>query len=359
MATRETLETGKWSSGKGAGLNRPRRAAAPGEAPYRPAEVPTDHQAERLARGLGWFSIGLGLAEIVAPDRVADLIGVRDSRTTRSVLRGLGMREVMSGIGILTESRKAGWLWSRVGGDAIDLTLLSRAMGSEDTDRSKAAMATAAVAGVALLDLRASREFTERQQQLERAVLIGEREPDRELAAAFPMHVLRSVTVGRPVEDVYRFWRDFRNLPRVMTHLESVQVEEDGRRSHWKTRAPAGRSAEWDAELVEDIPNELIAWRSLEGSDIQNAGVVRFAPAPGNRGTEIHLELSYTPPAGVIGATIARLFGEDPGQQIQDDLYAFKQVMETGEVARSDANPRGGHLMKQRPAQPLERAPQS
>jgi uncharacterized membrane protein len=144
-----------------------------------------------------------------------------------------------------------------------------------------------------------------------------------------------------------------------MTHLESVVIGEDPRRSHWKTRALAGRSVEWEAVLVEERPNELIAWRSLEGSDVQNAGVIRFVPAPGNRGTEIHLELSYSPPAGIIGSTIAKLFGGDPGQQIQDDLYAFKQVMETGEVSRSDGNPTGGHLIKQRPARPLETGPQS
>ncbi|WP_406696340.1 SRPBCC family protein [Singulisphaera sp. Ch08] len=102
--------------------------------------------------------------------------------------------------------------------------------------------------------------------------------------------VTGSITINRPAEELYRFWRNFENLPRIMTHLESVQVTGD-RRSHWKAKAPVGSTVEWDAEITEDRPNELIAWRSLEGADVENSGAVRFVPAPGGRGTEVHVEM--------------------------------------------------------------------
>jgi uncharacterized membrane protein len=165
------------------------------------------------------------------------------------------------------------------------------------------------------------------------------------------MHVKQAITVNRPAAEVYAFWHDFQNLPRFMDHLESVQVT-GGRRSHWKAKAPAGTTVEWDAELVDDQPDSLIAWRSVEGSGVQNAGTVRFQPAPGNRGTEVRVELQYDAPGGKLGALLAKLFGEEPGQQVYDDLRAFKQVMETGEVVRSEAT-LGGYL-RQRPAQPPE-----
>jgi uncharacterized membrane protein len=162
-----------------------------------------------------------------------------------------------------------------------------------------------------------------------------------------PVH--KSITVNRPAEEVYGFWRQFENLPRFMMHLESVQVT-GGRRSHWKAKAPAGKTVEWDAEMTEDRPNELIAWRSVEGADVSNAGVVRFVPAPGGRGTEIHVEMSYDPPAGKLGVLAAKLFGEEPSQQVEGDLRRFKQVMEIGEVVYSDASIAGGL----RPAHPPE-----
>lgn len=168
------------------------------------------------------------------------------------------------------------------------------------------------------------------------------------------MEVRSTVTVNRPASELYDFWRDFENLPRFMHHLEHVETM--GSRSHWVAKAPANRTVEWDAEIVEDVPNECIAWRSLEGSRISNAGVVRFVAAPGDRGTEIHVELSYDPPAGAAGALIAKLFGEEPHQQVRDDLRRFKQVMETGEVLRSDGSPEGigSSIIRQHPARPSE-----
>ena len=163
------------------------------------------------------------------------------------------------------------------------------------------------------------------------------------------MHLKKAITVNRAPEEVYRFWHDFRNLPRFMRHLEDVQVT-GSRRSHWKAKAPAGMTVEWDAVVVDDRPNELIAWRSLEGADVDNSGSVRFTPAPGGRGTEVRVELDYAPPGGAVGATIAKLFGEEPEQQVQDDLRRFKQVLETGEVVYSEATVHG----RPHPARPPE-----
>ncbi|HET7458393.1 MAG TPA: SRPBCC family protein [Gemmatimonadaceae bacterium] len=160
------------------------------------------------------------------------------------------------------------------------------------------------------------------------------------LDASKAIKVERTVTVGRPADELYRFWRSFENLPRVMDHLESVTVIDD-RRSHWKAKAPAGTSVEWDAEIHNEVPNELIAWRSVDEATVPNAGSVHFREAPGGRGTEVKVVLEYQPPAGRIGALIAKLFGEEPDVQVREDLRRFKAMMETGEAATTEGQPRG------------------
>lgn len=146
-----------------------------------------------------------------------------------------------------------------------------------------------------------------------------------------PIQVLEAVTILRPRQEVYGFWRDFAHLPRFMRHLESVRVI-DERHSHWVATGPAGRSLEWDAEIVEDRPGSLIAWRSLGQADVPNRGEVRFADAPGERGTELRVRLEYDPPAGSTGATFAKLFGHEPSLQIAEDVRRCKQLLEAGEI---------------------------
>jgi uncharacterized membrane protein len=292
----------------------------------------------RVARGLGWFSIGLGLAECAAPRRIARLIGVDDDETNRNTLFACGVREIASGIGILLGDRPVVPVWARVGGDVMDLAFLGRALRSDDSERGRVAVTTAAVLGVTLLDVLTGRSLAESGEG-------GHRE--HTTSGRGRIHVKEQITLGRPPEELYRFWRDFQNLPVFMEHLQSVRVIDD-RRSRWTARAPAGSSVEWEAEITEDRPNERISWRSTAEADVPNWGTVHFAPAPGGRGTEIHVELRYDPPGGKLGALVARLFGEEPGQQVKDDLRRLKQVMETGEVVYSDASlHRGTH-----PAQP-------
>jgi uncharacterized membrane protein len=163
----------------------------------------------------------------------------------------------------------------------------------------------------------------------------------RALSAARGVPVEQVVTINRSPEELYAFWRRFDQLPRFMRHLVSVQQLDD-RRSHWVARAPAGRTVEWDAEIINEVPRELIAWRTLEGADVVSAGSVHFAPAPGGRGTEVRVRLQYAPPAGKVGASIAWLLGHEPSQTIQEDLRNFKQLMEAGEIPTSGAQPRWG-----------------
>jgi uncharacterized membrane protein len=286
--------------------------------------------AARLARGVGWFSLGLALPQVAAPRDFAQAIGLRGDADSQPVVRLVGLRELACGIGIVARPRSSAWFWARVAGDVMDLALLGWALSSDGAKRNRTAAAAAAVVGITVQDLLLAR-------QLGRA------------GRGKGIHVTQALTVNRPVEDVYRFWRDFQNLPRFMHHLESVQATGE-RRSHWKAKAPAGRTVEWDAEMVEDRPNDVIAWRSLKGADVDNAGSVRFAPAPGGRGTEVRVELRYNPPGGAIGAAVAKLFGEEPEQQLRDDLRAFKQVLETGEVVHSEASIHG----RPHPARPAK-----
>ena len=168
------------------------------------------------------------------------------------------------------------------------------------------------------------------------------------------VHASTSCIVNAQPDEVYRFWREFTNLPRFMEHLESVTELGEGR-SHWIAKAPAGMTVEWDAVIVADEPGRVITWRSLENSDVDNAGAVRFEAAPGGRGTIIKVNIQYNPPGGVVGATVAKLFGEEPNQQLEDDLRRFKQVIELGEVVVSDATIFGVGYFDQRPAQPPQR----
>jgi uncharacterized membrane protein len=154
------------------------------------------------------------------------------------------------------------------------------------------------------------------------------------------IRVEKAMTINASAERLYTFWRDFENLPRFMKNLESVNVV-DAKRSHWVADGPMGIKAEWEAEIINEIPNELIGWRSVEGSRVDNAGSVHFTPAPGGRGTEVKIVLRYDPPGGVFGAAVSKIFGEDPDHQVQEDLRRFKQLIETGEIATIEGQPTG------------------
>ena len=154
------------------------------------------------------------------------------------------------------------------------------------------------------------------------------------------VNVIESVTINRPLEELYRFWRNLENLPQFMRHLESVEKVTDTI-SHWRAKGPAGTIVEWDAEIFTEIPDKLIAWWSLEGADVVSAGSVNFDAAPGGRGTRVTVNLQYSPPGGKVGAAVARLFGRDAETEIREDLRRFKQIVEAGEVPTTSGQPRG------------------
>ncbi|WP_375478330.1 SRPBCC family protein [uncultured Nostoc sp.] len=155
-----------------------------------------------------------------------------------------------------------------------------------------------------------------------------------------PIKIEKTVTINKSAEELYRFWHNFENLPTFMKHLKSVRVYNE-KRSHWIANAPLDNSVEWDAEILEDRENEFISWASVEGADVDNSGFVRFKKAPGDRGTEVKIVLEYNPPGGALGATVAKLFGEEPEQQVGDELHRFKMLMEAGEIATTEGQTSG------------------
>jgi uncharacterized membrane protein len=142
------------------------------------------------------------------------------------------------------------------------------------------------------------------------------------------LDVQKSVVINKSPAELYRFWRNFENLPRFMNHVKSVTVLDD-KRSHWVVAAPIGDRVEWDAEIIKETENETIVWKSLEGADVDNTGSVSFADAT-DGGTEVKVAIAYHPPGGALGAAFAKFFGENPEQQLEDDLNRFKNLMETG-----------------------------
>jgi uncharacterized membrane protein len=152
------------------------------------------------------------------------------------------------------------------------------------------------------------------------------------------IHVEESVTINRPLAELYRFWRDFENLPTFMNHLESVSTREEGV-SHWTATGPAGMRVEWDARIINEVPNKVIGWQSLDGSTISTAGSVNFDEDP--HGTRVTVHLQYNPPGGRLGAAVAWMFGEEPNQTIREDLRRFKQLMEAGEIPTTKGQPSG------------------
>jgi uncharacterized membrane protein len=273
----------------------------------------------QIANGLGWFSIGLGAGELLAPRFMAGLIGIKDQASTRATLRTYGVREIGAGIGILTNSQPAGWLWGRVAGDILDLASLAAAMRTDSNSRGRLIAATAAVAGVTALDVYCGAGLSTNG------------------GAGGPVQLKRSIIINRAQDEVYNFWRKLENLPRFMRHLTSVQ-NTGATTSHWKANLPAGISLEWDAEITADEAGRQIAWRSFEGATFRNSGSVRFERATGGRGTVVRAEMQWTLPGGAAGAALAKMFGRAPGDLLGQDLHDLKQVLEIGEILRSDAS---------------------
>jgi uncharacterized membrane protein len=315
------------------------------KAPRHASEI-KNRDKDAVTSFLGWFSVGLGIAEVVAPQAVARLIGI-DERRHRRLLRAYGVREIAAGVGILTRPKPTYWMWNRVIGDTIDLASLRRAMHSRGSDEARIRIAMMAVAGVTVLDIASSVRLTSEKSpaagQDPESFQVEEESDGRRVLTA-------TVTVNRSIEETYAFWKDPRNYAEFMDHIDSVQPTTGGK-SRWAIKSPAGLSVEWEAEIVTDTHNELISWRSTEPSSIHNSGTVRFHPAPAGRGTIVSLEVEYAPKGGAIGAQFGKIFSVVPRTQLANDLRRFKQLIEIGEVVRSDATEGRG---MPHPAQPSE-----
>jgi uncharacterized membrane protein len=270
-------------------------------------------QQPTLDRSLGWFSVGLGMAELLAPKALGRMIGVGNQST---VLRMCGVREIVSGVGLLSGRAPTTFAMSRVVGDVMDLALLGAALRSPDSNPTRVAAVATAVAGVAALDLYASK--------VELQSSMAEAQQD------VPVHA--SLMINSPPDKVYAFWRTLENLPRFMSNLESV-TELDQHRSEWSARMPGGLQVRWQSEIVEDQPGRLMSWRTVADSQINHVGSVRFDPGPGGQGTQLYVEVYYGIPGGSVAARAAELVSMTPESMVTEDLRRLKQLIETGEIA--------------------------
>ncbi len=268
-----------------------------------------------LAKGLGWFSVALGLTELVAPRQVAKAIGIDPNGKTALLTRAMGVREIAAGVGILLQPRRPIPVAARVVGDVIDLAMLGLAAATKKTSSARLAGAFAFVLGAAALDVIAARR-TARSYKEANATL------------------LYSVTINKPPQEVYAFWRKLAQLPEFMDYLQSVE-ETGATTSHWVAKLPVGGTVAWDAAITDDRPGELIAWESVPGSAITMKGKVTFAVAPGRIATEVRVEMKIGGGGLRPSPLIAKLLAKP---QVKGDLRRFKQIMETGEVLFSDAS---------------------
>jgi uncharacterized membrane protein len=334
---------GTTAGGKPAIRRRGEGGRVTGDGREREVSLPRSRRADKLAQGLGWFSIGLGTAQILAPRAMSRLVGVKDADGNAGLMRALGLREIAAGIGLLTDPKPTGFAAARVAGDAMDLALMVNTLSTPENDKARALLATTVVLGAGLIDVLATEELARTTPGVEHAEQSAE-----------GLMVKKSVTVNRPVEEVYEFWKNFENLPRFMKHIDRV-VGTGENTTRWSAGSSQGLSVAWDVQLVEDRPNELLSWQTIGVSDVTGHGRVQFSPAPGGRGTEVRAAISYQVPGGALGTRIARIFRDVPGVKVENQLNVFKQIIETGEEVHSDSSiHRGPH-----PAQPSADRPRA
>jgi len=260
----------------------------------------------RLGKRLGYLGIGLGLVELLAPRGLARVIGLEPDGVVSATIRACGARELASGVNLLARPTSARGPWARVAGDVLDLAMLGLALGTKSYARERTTGALVAAAGVAALDTYA-----------------GVRRGRRQLGAP----IKRAITIARPPHEVYAAWRNLDRIPEYMSWVDSVRDVGSGI-SHWTVKTPVGATIEYDTEIIEDIPNRRLAWRSLPGAEVPSCGSVMFLDAPGDRGTEKNVELQVSAP---LGKTMA-------SAEAKSDLRRFKQILETGEVTKSDTS---------------------
>jgi uncharacterized membrane protein len=298
---------------------------APGESDVvtRLARSHDPQQDQRLARALGWFSVGLGLTQLVMPRGVARVIGVR---AEPNWLRVLGLRELANGIAILAQPRPSpSALQARVAGDAIDLGLMASAWNARSTDRVRLAAGAGVVLGVTALDILCSRRLS--------AALVVPR----------PLEIQTSIAIQSSPDKLYRFWRELSNLPRVFSHIDNIRVAEGGR-FHVEGKRMLGRSLAWDAQITEDVINQRLGWHTLPGALIAHSARMQFKPLSAE-GTLLSLQMRFEPLVPALVAPLARLLGDTPKQALKSELRRFKQWVEAGELATAEGPPAHGRAL--------------
>lgn len=256
---------------------------------------------DQVARALEWVGVGLAAAGLGKNGKTPNLdLQQLANRLARMAPTGTG---------------RPADIVRRLTGTAVTGSLLTRGLRVASDHRAGLATAATALAGLAAI-----------------GIIVRRRHQQADAGSRADAPVAGTVTINRPQGEVYRFWRTLENLPRFMDRIASVRVTGE-RTSHWVAKAPAGTTVEWDAEITEDVRDERIAWRSLDGADMDSAGVVRFEPAPAGRGTIVRVEMHYRPPGGAVGSLVARLFGQAPERQLRADLRRLAQLLEAGEIA--------------------------
>lgn len=280
-----------------------------------------------LARGLGWFSIAFGMAELVAPRAITRALGLRGQE---GLVQAYGLREIGTGIGILTAADPAPWIWGRVGGDALDLATVAGGLGS--SKRGGALLALAALGGVAAVDVACGRQLGRDREK-------ADSDGRGAGAPADAPEAERSITIAKTAQELYERWRDPGTLTRVMAPFAVVHASEGGN-LQWQVAGPLGQNLDWETETTGDRPGEATGWRSLPGAQVPSEGLIRFCPATGGRGTVATLRVRFDPPGGVLGDAVARLLGGlVPATVVDTALRRFKSLVETGEIPTTERQP--------------------
>ncbi len=268
----------------------------------------------RVARALGWFSVSLGLAELLSGKDLDRYLGTGEHEGT---LRLFGLREIAAGAIILAQKQpSAASVWSRVGGDVMDLLFLGKALEEQRsrTKRERLEVATATVVAVTALDVLCAWQ-------------LGRNSPPDEPATRVEV----SITIGGSPEELYALWRDPRTLPQVMGHFATVTAGADDH-AHWVVSGPVKTSLQWDSQIVQEEPGRLLRWYSVQGAKVPNGGSVQFSPATGGRGTVATLEIDFHPPGGSFGQGAAKVLGIVPKVLAVKALRRFKSLAEAGEI---------------------------
>lgn len=309
-----------------------------------------DPTGEKIARGLGWFSILLGMSELVCGRALARWLGMPGTET---LVRTYGVREITTGIGILASADPTPWIWSRVVGDALDAGSLAAGLHDENPREGNVAMALANIIAVTVLDVYCAHRLSAEQRPalpahhdysnrsgLPSSAYRQRRRGNTDHTAtgtALEAAAQASITIPRPADDLRALWLSPKAQTRIWEHFAEVTAVND-RTADWTAHGPAGGAYRWRTQ-TEETGTDQVRWSTLDGADVPNAGSLTFRPAPGDRGTELHLTVRFDPPGGAVGQVVSKLFHIVPREIVLTALYRFRALALTGELPLTDPQP--------------------